>query len=243
MAPAGFGDRVEGFHAVAAAAAAGRVEELWIERHRRHRSEYRALDDVVRQSGGRVHEVEDLVAQAETSAPQGVIARCRPLADATLEDLATRVTPAAVVVLDHIVDPHNLGAIARSVAGAGLGGLVVAGRRAAPLSATAFKAAAGAFERVGVARVNSIADALARFRKLGLWGIGLEANAPAQLWDQPLLTEPLALVVGEEGSGLSRLVRDRLDLLVSIPLAAESESLNASVATALAAFEVARLRR
>lgn len=243
MAPAGFGDRVEGFHAVKAAAAALRVEELWIESHRLRRPEYADLRNLIITGGGRVEVVEDVLAQAETAAPQGVVARCRPRLDSTLEELAAAVSPAAVVVLDHIGDPQNLGAIARSVAGAGLGGIIVASRRAAPLSATAFKAAAGALEWLQVARVNSIADAVSRLQKLGLWGIGLEANAPAQLWDQTLLTEPLALVVGEEGSGLSRLVRDRMDLLVSVPLARGVESLNASVATALAVFEVARQRK
>ena len=243
MALAGFGDRVEGFHAVKAAAAAGRVEELWIETHRLRRPEYLDLRALVLAAGARVEEVDDVLGRAETAAPQGVIAHCRPRLGSSLEDLSTSVTPAAVVVLDHVVDPHNLGAIARSALGAGFGGIVVASRRAAPLSATAFKAAAGALEKLAVASVTSIADAVARLQRLGLWGIGLEAGAPAILWDHPLLTEPLTLVVGDEGSGLSRLVRERLDLLVSVPLVAGIESLNASVATALAVFEVARQRR
>jgi 23S rRNA (guanosine2251-2'-O)-methyltransferase len=147
-----------------------------------------------------------------------------------------------VIVLDHVLDPHNIGAVARSVAAAGLGGMVISDRRAAPLSATAFKAAAGALETLPISQVSSIADALARLRDLGLWVIGLEADASASLWGQPLLTEPVALVVGEEERGLSRLVRDRVDLLVSIPLVPGSESLNVSVAAALGAFEVKRVR-
>lgn len=243
MAPVGFGDRVEGLHAVSAAAGAGRVRELWVESHRLVRPEYSDLADEVRSRGGQVRETADVLERAESAAPQGVVAVCEPKQSSTLEHLTSLKTPAAVVVLDHLLDPQNVGAIARSAAGAGFAGLVVSVRRSAPLSASAFKAAAGAFESLAVAQVNSIADAVARLQKLGLWGIGLEAGAPAHLWDQPLLTEPLALVVGEEGSGLSRLVGERLDLVVSIPLAPGTESLNVSVATALAVFEVARQRR
>jgi 23S rRNA (guanosine2251-2'-O)-methyltransferase len=197
--------------------------------------------EVVKANRARVHEVIDVLDLAETSTPQGIVARCRPIEDSTLEELAGGVMP-AVVVLDHVVDPHNLGAIARTVLAAGFGGLVVSGRRAAPLSATAFKSAAGALERVRVSRINSVADAVARLKRLGLWAIGLEANASAGFWGHPIFTEPLALVVGEEGSGLSRLVRDRLDLSVRIPIAKETESLNVSVAVGVVAFEVARMR-
>ena len=146
------------------------------------------------------------------------------------------------MVLDHVVDPQNVGAIARSVVAAGLSGLVLASRRAAPLSAAAFKAAAGALETVAVARVNSIPEALGRLRRLGLWSIGLDQDAEQVLWGLPLLSEPLALVVGDEGTGLSRLVAERVEVRVRIPIAPSVESLNASVAAALAAFEVSRVR-
>jgi 23S rRNA (guanosine2251-2'-O)-methyltransferase len=146
------------------------------------------------------------------------------------------------MVLDHVVDPHNLGAIARSVAAAGLSGLVLPSRRAAPLSAAAFKAAAGALETVAVTRVSSIAEALGRLRRLGLWSIGLDQEAEQVLWGLPLLSEPVALVVGDEGTGLSRLVAERVEVRVRIPIAPSVESLNASVAAALAAFEVSRVR-
>lgn len=243
MAPAGFGSRVEGLHAAVAAAEAGRVAQLRIETRRLRRREYEQLAETVRAGGGRIIEVDDIRSEAETSAPQGVVAECRPIREATIEGLAGLVTPSAVLILDHVLDPQNVGAIARSVAGAGLGGLVVARERAAPLSAAAFKAAAGTLEQLGVARVASIAGALARLQRLGLWGVGLAAEAKEVLFEQPLLREPVALVVGEEGKGLSRLVRDRLDLEVRIPLAPGVESLNVSVASALAVFEVARLRR
>jgi 23S rRNA (guanosine2251-2'-O)-methyltransferase len=186
--------------------------------------------------------VDDVVAVAETSSPQGLVARCVPRSEMALNQLVEVTDPAALMVLDHVVDPHNLGAIARSVMAAGLSGLVLPGRRAAPLSAAAFKSAAGALETVPVARVNSIADTLGRLRRLGLWSVGLDQAADQPLWGLSLLTEPVALVVGEEGGGLSQLVASRVEVRVRIPMAGPAESLNASVAAALAAFEVARVR-
>ncbi|MFO7299941.1 MAG: RNA methyltransferase [Actinomycetes bacterium] len=238
MAPAGYGASVEGVHAVAAAAAAGRIEHLWVERGRDRRPDVAAILGLVPR--GAVTVVDDVRSMAETTAPQGVVARCRPILPLDLNAFRERTD--AVMVLDHVEDPHNLGAVARSVAAAGLGGLVVPARRSAPLSAAAFKAAAGALERVPVALVSSIPDAIARLKDLGMWAVGLSAVAGQSLFGLDLLTEPVAMVVGAEGSGLSRLTAERCDVLVSIPMSAETESLNASVAAALAAYEVMRVR-
>jgi 23S rRNA (guanosine2251-2'-O)-methyltransferase len=234
MAPVGYGDRVEGAHAVRAAA--GRITRLWVEEGRS--GALRDLLDAVPRNV--VTFVEDVRPLATTSAPQGVVAECRPLLPLNLEDLAARTD--AVLVLDHVEDPQNLGAIARSVAAAGLGGIVVSSRRAAPLSAAAFKAAAGALERVPVCVVGSIPEALRRLKDFGMWVVGLESEASTSLFGLELLTEPVALVVGAEGTGLTRLVSERCDVLVSIPMAAETESLNASVSAALACYEVHRIR-
>ena len=242
MAPAGFGDRVEGIHAVKAATAAGRVEELWVEAGRAQRPEFEALLAAAAGHGARVRVVRDVMEFAETSSPQGLVARARPIASYDLEQLAAAPSP-ALMVLDHVVDPHNLGAIARSSRAAGLSGLIVSSRRAAPLSALAFKSSAGALETLPVAIVNSIADALSRLSKAAIWSIGLAAGSKTELFGLALLAEPVALVVGEEGSGLSRLVSERCEVTASIPLAPGVESLNASVAAALAAYEVMRVRR
>jgi 23S rRNA (guanosine2251-2'-O)-methyltransferase len=238
MGLAGYGARVEGLHAVVAAAAAGRVETLFIEEGRRRRHEVRELIAVV--GPDRVRVVDDVHSLAETAAPQGVVAECRPIVPAALDSLAG--TDAALMVLDHVEDPQNLGAVARSSLAAGLSGLVISGRRAAPLSAAAFKAAAGALERLPVAVVGSIPEALRRLRRLGVWVVGLEASAEASLFGLELFTEPVAVVVGAEGSGLSRLTAERCDVLVSVPMAEGTESLNASVTAALAAFEIMRVR-
>lgn len=238
MAPAGYGNRVEGLHPVAAAAAAGRVRRLLVEERRRDRSEIASIVEVV--GPDRVRIVPDLRAMAETEAPQGVIAECEPIMPANLDDLAG--SDAALIVLDHVEDPHNVGAIARSALAAGVAGMVVSSRRAAPLSSTAFKSAAGALETLPVAMVGSIPEALSRLKGRGVWIVGLQAGAGRSLFGLALLTEPVAVVVGAEGSGLSSLVERRCDVLASIPMASEAESLNASVAAALACFEVMRVR-
>ena len=121
-------------------------------------------------------------------------------------------------------------------------GLVVAARRSAPFGAAAFKAAAGALERLPVAVVNSVGDAVARLEELAVWTVGLDAGADESLFDLPLLSEPVAIVIGAEGAGLGRLVRDRVSKVVHIPMAPGMDSLNVSVSSALALFEVARVR-
>jgi 23S rRNA (guanosine2251-2'-O)-methyltransferase len=242
MAPAGIGDSLEGFHAVAAAVAAGRVTHLQVESSRlRHRS-YADLVAAARAAGATVAEVDDVRPAAVTEAPQGLVARARPIAPVTLEQAIAATDPAALLVLDRIEDPRNVGAIARSSLAAGVRSLVMATRRAAPLGATAFKAAAGAFEAMELVTVGSVASALASLRRAGVWLVGLDAAGDAPLFGCELLTGPVALVVGAEGRGLSRLVSERLDARVGIPLAAGVESLNASVAAALAVFELARMR-
>ena len=115
-------------------------------------------------------------------------------------------------------------------------------RRAAPLSATAFKAAAGALEKVPVAVVGSIPEALSRLKDLDIWLVGLDAGADESLFDLQLLTEPVAVVVGAESRGISHLAAQRCDVLASIPMVGGTESLNASVSGAVAAFEIMRVR-
>jgi 23S rRNA (guanosine2251-2'-O)-methyltransferase len=239
MALAGYGNRVEGLHAVAAAAEAGRVRRLFVERGRGTTPELEQILALV--SPDAVTTVDDIEEVSVTDGSQGVAADCTQINSVGVEDLAG--PDAALLVLDHLEDPHNVGAIARSARAAGLTGMLVSSRRAAPLSALAFKAAAGALEDLPVAVVSSIPEAMSRLRDLGVWLVGLAAKAPQGLFGLNLLTEPVAVVVGAEGSGLSRLAAERCDLLVSIPMATGMESLNASVSAALAAFEIMRVRQ
>ena len=238
MAPAGFGSRVEGIHAVAAAVEAGRVNRLYVERRRRERADIAALVDRV--GSDRVRLIDDVRTLATTDSPQGVVAECRPISSVTLESLSGQGT--ALLVLDHVEDPQNVGAVARSASAAGITGLVVSSKRAAPLSAAAFKASAGALETLPVVIVGSIPEALNRLKEFGVWIVGLDASGEQSLFGLDLLTEPVAVVIGAEGTGLSQLAAKRCDVVVSIPMVKGVESLNASVSGALAAFEIMRVR-
>lgn len=192
--------------------------------------------------------VQELVARAGTDAPQGVIAWAEPLPLVRLEEL---LEPAAggdlLVVLDGVSDPGNLGSVLRSAACAGAAGVVVGQHRSAPLTPGAMKAAAGAAEVVPVARVPGIPSALATIRAARWWAVGLDAAATDDIWATPLLGPPVALVLGSEGRGLSRLARERCDAMVRVPVAQKARdagvsSLNVAVACAVGCFEVARRR-
>lgn len=240
MAPAGIGAEVEGIHAVTAAVAAGRAIRLLIDHSR-----VDALEELLaaaRTAGVAVEHVDDVRDFAATSAPQGVRAECHPISPVPMEVAVRRSTPAALVVLDHLEDPRNVGAIARSAVAAGFTGIVMSGRRAAPLGAAAFKAGAGSFEHLDLVVVGSIAGAIDELKRLNVWTVGLDSGGDHPLFGMTLFTEPVAIVVGAEGAGISHLVLKRVDVIASIPIDEKVESLNASVAAALALFEVARVR-
>ena len=146
-----------------------------------------------------------------------------------------------IVVLDGIEDPHNVGAILRTVDAAGADGVVRQSRHAAPLDGAAAKASAGAVAHVKIAEVVNIARAIEILKDAGVWTVGLAGDAPKR-YDEIDLTLPTAIVVGAEGTGLRRLVRERCDWLVSIPMGGHVQSLNVSVATGIALFEAVRQR-
>ena len=147
-----------------------------------------------------------------------------------------------LVALDGVTDPRNLGAVVRSAAAFGAHGVVVPERRAAGMTAGAWKASAGAAARVPVARATNLTRQLKAYQDAGLMVAGLDADATLDVAETDVATEPLVLVVGGEGNGLSRLVRDTCDVLVRIPMSGEVESLNAGVAAGIALYEVARRR-
>jgi 23S rRNA (guanosine2251-2'-O)-methyltransferase len=148
-----------------------------------------------------------------------------------------------LVALDSVTDPRNLGAVVRSAAAFGAHGVVVPERRAAGLTASAWKTSAGAAARVPVARATNLTRELRDLRDAGLTVIGLAAGGGVDIRDSAVATEPLVLVVGSEGQGLSRLVAQTCDVLVRIPMAAATESLNAGVAAGIALYEIDRHRR
>src|SRR3954447_18667027 len=147
-----------------------------------------------------------------------------------------------VVALDGVTDPRNLGAVVRSVAAFGGDGVVVPERRAAGMTASAWKVSAGAAARVQVARATNLTRALEELQQAGCFVVGLDADGEMSIAELEAATEPLVLVVGSEGRGLSRLVRQTCDVVVSIPMAGDMESLNAGVAAGVALYEVARQR-
>ncbi|MDP4015139.1 MAG: 23S rRNA (guanosine(2251)-2'-O)-methyltransferase RlmB [Candidatus Nanopelagicales bacterium] len=174
---------------------------------------------------------------------QGIALLVAPFAYADLADLRRAAgDPAAgrsvVVVLDHIQDPRNLGAIARSAAAFGVDGIVIPERRAAAVTAAAWRASAGALARVPVARVVNVARALSALQKDGYVAVGLSASdgVPIESLDSRLLEQPVALVVGSESSGISRLVAERCDAVATIGIHEQTESLNASAATSIALY-------
>src|SRR3954468_1812241 len=173
---------------------------------------------------------------------QGVIAAAPEATSYTVEELVIGAKAAPlIVVLDSIEDPHNVGAILRTVDAAGADGVVRQSRHAARLDGAAAAASAGAVAHVKIAEVVNIARAIEILKESGVWTVGLTGDA-AKRYDQVDLTLPTAIVVGAEGAGLRRLVRERCDWLVSIPMHGHVQSLNVSVATGIALFEAARQR-
>ena len=178
----------------------------------------------------------------KTANHQGIVAYAAGVEYCTVQDLLTvakeRGEAPFVIVLDGIEDPHNLGSILRSADCAGAHGVVIAKRRSAQVSAAAVKASAGAVEYVRVARVVNIRSALEELKKAGLWIAG--ADMEGQPMQKQNLAGPLALVIGSEGDGLSKLVRETCDYLVSIPMRGHIDSLNAGVAAGILMFEKRR---
>lgn len=175
---------------------------------------------------------------------QGLAVQVPPYAYARPLDLLEAAGPEVplVVALDGVTDPHNLGAVLRSAAAFGAHGVLVPERRAAGVTAAAWKVSAGAAARIPVARATNLVRALAELKDAGCFVVGLDGAGPAPIGGLELAASPLVLVAGSEGKGLSRLVRETCDLVVSIPIATSVESLNAAVATGVALYEIARLR-
>jgi 23S rRNA (guanosine2251-2'-O)-methyltransferase len=234
-----------GINAVLEALRAARVREIRV--GARDDARVRQLLEEAAQRGVRVRHVtrDALDADADGANHQGVVADIDPLAPATLGDLARvrdNTDPPLIVVLDGVEDPQNVGAIIRSVDAAGGSGVVRQTRRAAPLSGAAAKASAGAVHHVPIADVVNIARAIDELKEQGVWSVGLDADAETPYYELDL-TVPIALVVGAEGHGLRRLVRERCDFVAAIPMAGGVSSLNVSAATAVVLFEAVRQRR
>lgn len=183
---------------------------------------------------------------ASDQTTQGVVAivPTKKFADveAILEIPVRRGEVGFLLILDEIEDPHNLGALVRTAECAGVHGVILPRHRSAPVTSTVVKASAGATEHIAMAEVTNITATLGQLKKAGYWIVGLDGESDRVFTDVDYTT-PVGLVVGNEGKGIRRLVREHCDHLVRIPLFGKIESLNASVAGALAMYEVARKRR
>ena len=181
--------------------------------------------------------------EALTESHQGVIARAAPVAEVDFDRLMA--DPAAfLLVLDGITDPGNLGAILRTAECAGVTGVVLGRHRSVHISPTVTKTAAGAVEHVPLTLVGGIPTAISQLNDAGVFTVGLDGGGDGSIFELPQLNQgPTALVLGAEGAGLSRLVRQRVGVVASIPLAGQLNSLNVATATAVACFEVVRARR
>lgn len=237
--------RIYGINAVVEALKAGRVVSIRAGRRRDQRLQQLLMladqasvpvrrvsdDELDRESGGASH--------------QGVIADVRERRLYELHDLveeAHAAPPALIVVLDGIEDPHNFGAILRTCDAVGVHGVVRQTRHSAPLTGATGKASAGALAHVKIADVVNVARAVEELKEAGIWTVGLAADAP-NTYDKMDLSLPTALVVGAEGSGLRRLVRERCDVLAAIPMKGHVDSLNVSVAAGVVLFEALRQRQ
>ena len=243
------GEQVEGRQAVRELLLAQRrkVHEIWISSELQDTD---AVDDI--QALGAANRVpiqyvarKRLEATARSEAPQGVLAMAAPIQEADLGQFLRRRgnRHPFLVAVDGVTDPGNLGAIIRSCDGAGVDVVVLPRHRAVHVTPTVAKASAGAVEHMPMAVVSGLPSTLQRIRDAGIWVVGLDDAADRSLFEiGDLAVEAVCVVLGAEGAGLSRLVRERCDMIVSIPMLGRLSSLNVSAAAALATYEISRQR-
>ena len=240
-------DIIEGRNAVLEALRAGRaIDKIYIAKGDVDKtlghiaSKARALGCVVVEADRR-----KLDAMSQTHAHQGVVALAAVRTYCSIDDILAiaeeRGEAPFVIVCDEVSDPHNLGAIIRTAECAGAHGIIIPKRRSAGLTAIVGKTSAGAAEHMAVARVPNLTAALKELRDRGLWIFGSAAEGSSPLWKADL-TGPVCLVIGSEGDGMNRLVRETCDFLVSIPMHGKVSSLNASAAAAVLIYETLRQR-
>ncbi len=240
------GDQVEGRQAVRELLLAGKrqVHEVLMIDDLADADVLSDIEDLSHEFGVSLRRVSrrHMGSEALTESHQGVIAKAATLAEADF-DAMTEDRNAFLLVLDGITDPGNLGAILRTAECAGVTGVVLGRHRSVHISPTVTKTAAGAVEHVPMALVGGIPTALTQLNDAGVFTVGLDGGGDRSIFELPQLSDgPTALVLGAEGPGLSRLVRQRVNTMASIPLSGELNSLNVATATAVACFEVVRVR-
>lgn len=238
---------LEGRNALQEAISGGRaVDKVYIAEGSTDRALAR-LAALAKQAGAVVVETDrrKLDMMSATGAHQGVIAQVAQHNYATIDDIFARAEqsgqPPLIVICDELSDPHNLGAIMRTAECAGAHGVIIPKRRSVGLTAVVGKASAGAIEYMPVARVSNITATMEELQKRGVWIYGTAADGASDLYHTDL-TGPAAIVIGSEGDGMSRLVSEKCDFKVSIPMQGNISSLNASAAAAIMLYEAVRQR-
>lgn len=246
------GEQIEGRQAVREllTAARRRVREILIADDTERNPVISEILDIARSQRVAVRQISrnEIEDQARSEAPQGVIAFADPLEETVLDEVLVRATTSNdklfLVAIDGVTDPGNLGAILRSCEGAGVDAVILPRHRAVHITPSAAKAAAGAVEFLTMCVVPGLPTAIQVMRDANVWVVGLDDAADKPIFGLgDLATEHICLVLGAEGPGLSRLVRERCDMIVSIPMLGALSSLNVSAAAALATYEVVRARR
>lgn len=240
-------DVIEGRNAVIEALRAGRaIDKIYIQKGEPDKT-LGHIASKARQAGCVVVDADrrKLDSMSLTHSHQGVIALAAVREYCTVADILAiaekRGEPPFVLLCDEISDPHNLGAIIRTAEAAGVHGIVIPKRRSAGVTSIVEKTSAGAVEHMAVARVANLSSAIRELKEAGLWIYGTAADGSQGLW-QTDLTGPVCLVIGSEGEGMSRLVSESCDFLVSIPMRGKVSSLNAGAAAAILIYEILRQR-
>lgn len=230
------GQLIYGRNAVLEAARAGRVVKAYQAAGLGH-------DPRLVELGRLVHVETMTAAKIDEMAPgvnQGVAAELKPRRDWTLKELLA-TDPSLLIALDSILDPQNLGAILRSAEVSGCDGAVVPEHRSSPISAAAAKASSGASELLPIARVSGLPSAIVEVKRAGIWCVALDPRGEMPAWDFDF-TQRVCVVVGGEGPGVHRLVKERCDARIRLPVAGHVASFNASAAAAAVLYEVMRQR-
>ena len=238
-------DYIAGRNAVTEALKAGRPLDCLLVARGDRQGSVGAIVARCRDKGIPVKETDSRKMDAMAPNHQGVIAIAACKEYVTVEDLFAAAEAKGqspfFIVCDELADPHNLGAILRTAEAVGAHGVIIPRRRSVGLTSTVYKASAGAVEYVPVARVANITDTLRELKKRGVWVYGLDMNG--EDWCATDLTGSVALVVGSEGHGMTRLVREECDFVLSLPMTGQINSLNASVACGIVLYEAARQRQ
>lgn len=240
-------DQIEGRNAVWEFIQSGKdINKIYVIKGEKHGSIYKIIEEAKKRKI-LITQLDKAKFEKVAQMPnhQGVLAIVPPFDYCEVEDILQeaerRKEDPFILLLDEIADPHNLGSIIRTAETAGVHGIILPKRRAAMVNATVSKVSAGAVEHMKIARVNNLTETIRELKKNNIWIVGTDMNTKTY-YDKQDLTGPLAIVIGSEGFGISRLVKENCDFLVKIPMKGKITSLNASVSTGIILYEVLRQR-